>query len=106
MIPASPSSHRNVRLSGNGYRIREDYEKFQVESRTYGILKLLEEKSSLDVAKSADDLLPSTNLLLGYKVAGEDWGIDNNDRMVFVGLSVEWPFLDKVDRAGARDIEN
>jgi hypothetical protein len=76
-----------------------DYARFQAESRTYEILKLLEEKSSLEVARAADDLLPSTNLLLGYKVAGEEWKIDNNDRMVFVGLSVEWPFPDEVDRA-------
>jgi outer membrane protein TolC len=76
-----------------------DYAKFQAESRTYGILDLLEEKSSLEVAKAADDLLPSTNLLLGYKIAGDDWEIGNNDSMVFFGLSVEWPFPDTVDRA-------
>jgi outer membrane protein TolC len=94
LIPSEPVAYKAMDVD-----FERDYANFQVESRTYGILKLLEEKSSLAVAKSADDLLPSTNLLLGYKVAGEDWRIDNNDRMVFVGLSVEWPFLDKVDRA-------
>jgi outer membrane protein TolC len=76
-----------------------DYARFQAKSRTYGILNLLEEKSSLEVARSADDLLPSTNLLLGYKVVGDDWDIGDNDRMAFVGLSLEWPFPDEVDRA-------
>jgi hypothetical protein len=93
-FPSEPFAYQAMDIE-----FERDYAKFKAESRTYGILKLLEEKSSLEVARAADDLLPSTNLLLGYKVAGEEWEIDNNDRMVFVGLSVEWPFPDKVDSA-------
>ncbi len=94
LLPSEPFAYQAMDVE-----FERDYAKFETESRTYGILKLLEEKSSLEVARAADDLLPSTNLLLGYKIAGEEWKIDNNDRMVFVGLSVEWPFPDEVDSA-------
>ena len=32
-------------------------------------------------------------------MAGEDWGIENNDRVVFIGISVDWPFPGKVAAA-------
>jgi hypothetical protein len=94
IIPSNAFAYQEMDVD-----FERDYVRFQEESRTYEILDLLEEKSSLEVAKAADDLLPSTNLLLGYKVSGEDWDLDNNERMVFVGFSVEWPFPDEVDRA-------
>jgi hypothetical protein len=94
IIPSNAFAYQEMDVD-----FERDYVRFQEESRTYEILDLLEEKSSLEVARAADDLLPSTNLLLGYKVSGEDWDLDNNERMVFVGFSVEWPFPDEVDRA-------
>ncbi len=78
----------------------EDYKNFTQNSRTYRILNLLEEKSALEVAKNADALLPSTNLLLGYEMDGDGTGIKNPDDMLFAGVSVTWPFPDQVSRAG------
>jgi hypothetical protein len=77
----------------------ESYGQFTATSRTYEILALLEEKSSLAVTESADDLLPSTNLLLGYKVDGTQWGLKNENNMVYAGFSLEWPFPGQADRA-------
>lgn len=93
-FPSSPFAYQKVEIE-----FEADYAKFKAKSRTYEILDLLERKSTLEVASSADDLLPSTNLLLGYKVSGEDWGIENSDSMAFVGLSIEWPFPDTIDKA-------
>ena len=77
----------------------KDYAVFKTRSRTYQVLHLLEEKSTLDVAKSADDLLPSINLLVGYTVDGEDFRIRNEDSMIFAGMSLDWPLGDQVDRS-------
>ena len=76
-----------------------DYENFTNISRTYKTLRLLEDKSTLEVKKSADDLLPSTNLLLGYKVEGEDWGVNNEENIFFAGIDVSWPIGRKVNKA-------
>lgn len=94
LFPRAPSAYQAKEID-----FENDYADFKTGSRTYAVLKLLEEKSSLEVESAADDLLPSTNLLLGYKVAGEDWEIGNNDKMAYVGLSVEWPLPGKVEKA-------
>ncbi len=80
----------------------QDYEKFTQSSRTYKTLRLLEQQGSLEVSKAADDLLPSTNLLLGYKLNGEDWGIKNDERTYFAGISLRWPVGRSVDKAKHR----
>ena len=77
----------------------EDYEEFQKASRTYQILKLLEEKSSLAVKKEADDLLPSLNLLLGYTREGEDIGIKHAEDTISAGISLTWPIPNQKERA-------
>lgn len=77
----------------------QDYRQFTEDSRTYRMLRLLEQQGTLEVAKAADDLLPSTNLLLGYQVDGEDWGIRNPDRSYFAGISLRWPIGRTVDKA-------
>ncbi len=76
-----------------------DYDNFTRTSRTYRTLRLLEEKSSLEVEKNADDLLPSTNLLLGYKREEEGIGIKNQEDSVFAGISITWPFPNQKERA-------
>ena len=68
-----------------------DYANFTQNSRTYKALRLLEQQGTLEVKKAADDLLPSTNLLLGYKLEGDDWGIRNEEDSYFAGISVRWP---------------
>ena len=63
------------------------------------MLRFLEEKSSLEVDEEADDLLPSIDLMLGYTVKGDNPEINNEDNMVYAGLSWDWSFPDQVDRA-------
>ncbi|MCK5583364.1 MAG: TolC family protein, partial [Elusimicrobiales bacterium] len=77
----------------------KEYKKFIDSSRTYDILKLLEEKSSLNINKYADNLLPSTNLLLGYKVNGADFGVKSSDSNLYAGVSLKWLFSDQVGKA-------
>lgn len=76
-----------------------DYDNFTQHSRTYRILRLLEQQGTLQVAKAADDLLPSTDLLLGYKLEGQDWGIRDRERSYFAGISLRWPIGHSVDTA-------
>lgn len=76
-----------------------DYTAFVENSRTYRILRLLEQQGTLEVKKTADELLPSTNLLLGYTLEGEEWGIRNEERSYFAGISLRWPIGRTVDKA-------
>lgn len=76
-----------------------DFGVFWKHSRTYKIIELLRDKTSLSVDKEADDLLPSINLRLGYKIDGDDLDLDNDASMAFAGISLQWPFGDAVDRA-------
>ncbi len=93
LVPVKPDSPQN------DVQFARDYALFTQSSRTYNILRLLEQQGTLEVKKAADDLLPSTNLLLGYKVEGEDWGINNREKIVFAGFSLEWPIGRTVDKA-------
>jgi len=94
IMPEEPSLYDEVMISFN-----DDFEAFKKKSRTYEVLNLLEEKSSLEVDEDADDLLPSIDLLLGYNVKGKDWGIKNEDSMAYVGISMDWPFPDQIEKA-------
>lgn len=77
----------------------EAYERVRAESRTFEILDLLERRSELDVDRQADDLLPSINLLFGADIDGTEHELRNGESIVSVGLAVEWPFPNQVDRA-------
>ncbi len=92
--PADPLMYDNREIF-----FKDDYERFTQTSRTYHILNLLEEKSSLEVKKDAEDLLPSTNLLLGYELEGEGISIENPDNLLFAGISITWPFSDQRELA-------
>lgn len=94
LVPADPFMYYNREISFEG-----DYERFTQTSRTYNILNLLEEKSLLEVKKDANDLLPSTNLLLGYELEGKDIGMENPDNLLFTGISVTWPLPGQRERA-------
>ena len=80
-------------------QFESDYKKFTQTSRTYKALHMLEQQGTMQVKKAADDLLPSTNLLLGYQLDGQEWGIQNPERSYFAGISVRWPLGRSVDRA-------
>jgi len=95
LIPQKPNIYEDFNISFDN-----DYKEFEQVSRTYQVLKLLEDKSSLQVDKDADDLLPSINLLIGYNVGGKDHDIESEDNMAFAGISMEWPISDQVEGAG------
>lgn len=86
-------------------QFEQDYAQFTQNSRTYKALRLLEQQGTLEVKKAADDLLPSTNLLLGYKLDGQDWGIRNEEDSYFAGISLHWPIGQTTDRAKHRIVQ-
>ena len=92
-VPINPKS------PAQDIQFAQGYKQFTDDSRTYRILRLLEEQGTLEVKKAADDLLPSTNLLLGYTLEGQDWGIHNEERIAFAGISLRWPIGRSVDKA-------
>ena len=92
-IPTTPG-----RPSEN-VQFETDYNNFTQNSRTYKALHMLEQQGTMQVKKAADDLLPSTNLLLGYQLEGKEWGIQNQERSYFAGISVHWPIGRSVDKA-------
>lgn len=75
------------------------FQAFVEGSRTFSMLRLLEEKSLLEVDKEADDLLPSLELLAGYEVEGEDFGLEQSEDRLWLGVRLEWPFPKQVDLA-------
>ncbi|MCB9771088.1 MAG: TolC family protein [Candidatus Omnitrophica bacterium] len=75
------------------------FKSFMDLSRTFDIIKKLEDKSSLEVDRDADDLLPSINIIAGYEMSGDDYAVKNDDDFLFAGITMEWPFPNQVARA-------
>jgi outer membrane protein TolC len=92
--PADPFGYHTVELD-----LKNDYQAFVESSRTYEIFNLLEQKTSITVDKSIDDLLPSTDLLIGYRSESDQWQMRNDDNLVYAGVSLEWPFLNDAAKA-------
>ncbi|MDH5649368.1 MAG: TolC family protein [Gammaproteobacteria bacterium] len=85
IIPAQPDTGISV------VDYLSEYQQFTQYSRTYRILNLLERQGTMEVSKAADNLLPSTNLLLGYQLDGEEWGSRNQENSFFAGIALTWP---------------
>lgn len=92
-IPANPER------PASKFTYATSYKNFTHNSRTYHALHLLEQQGTMQVKKAADDLLPSTNLLLGYQLDGKEWGIQNQQKSYFAGISLRWPIGSSVDKA-------
>jgi outer membrane protein TolC len=75
------------------------YQDFQTQSRTYQVLSLLEEKSAVNLDRDANALLPSIDLLFGYKKDGGGYDLKDSADIVYGGLLLEWPFLGQIERA-------
>ncbi len=78
---------------------KEIFEQFKSQSRTFAILKKLEDKSTLEVSKDADQLLPSIDIIAGYEASGEEYSVKKEDNLFFAGVSMEWPFGNQVAKA-------
>lgn len=50
------------------------------------------------MAKRANELLPSIDLVLGYEVDGDDLEITDEDNLFFAGVTMEWPLGNQVER--------
>ena len=77
----------------------ESFRDFTEHSRTFAILRKLEEQSALRVARDADDLFPSIQLIGGYTVSGEEYPLNNEEAFYYAGAKLDWPLFDQVDRA-------
>ncbi len=76
-----------------------NYQDFQIKSRTYRVLTLLEEKSAINLDRDANILLPSIDLFFGYKRDGDGYDLKDSIDIVYGGVSVEWLFLGQTERA-------
>jgi outer membrane protein TolC len=94
LMPQAEALYRDMTIS-----FQEDFPRVRETSRTFRLLRLLEERSQLQVDREADDLLPSLDLFLGYQVKGDDYAIKEEDNMLYTGLSLEWPLGHQVDKA-------
>ncbi len=77
----------------------EEFPAIRSAARTYQVLDLLREKSSVELERAADDLLPSIHLMVAYDIQGNDFSIERKERTLYAGVSAEWPILDAVNRA-------
>jgi outer membrane protein TolC len=77
----------------------KEYRVFQENSRTYTMLKLMDEKGTAEVKHSADTLLPSVKLLFGYQKEGEEYRIKNSRENLFAGFSFEFSFWQQQNSA-------
>ncbi|NQT92395.1 MAG: TolC family protein, partial [Lentisphaerae bacterium] len=75
------------------------FDSFMEKSRTASMLRLLEKKSALEVDREADDLLPSLSLVLSYDVRGSEYDLQDSDNRALIGVSLEWPFPSREERA-------
>lgn len=92
--PQNPTLYQDVVID-----FKKDYLIFSTQSRTSRVLTLLEDKSSLEVDKYADQLLPSIDLIAGYSLDGAGDSIKSPDQVVFAGISMDWPLPGAVERA-------
>ncbi|MEW6535599.1 MAG: TolC family protein [Candidatus Auribacterota bacterium] len=95
LAPVNPESFFAYAVSFD-----EDFKMFKDNSRTYKILDLLEKRGVVEVAKDADDLLPSINLLAGAEMQGKRDTLFESDNMLYLGVSLDWPvYPNQVERA-------
>ncbi|MBU1086914.1 MAG: TolC family protein [Candidatus Omnitrophica bacterium] len=92
--PENPLAYENVQINFNS-----DYLKFNTQSRTAKILKMLEDKTSFEVNKYANELLPSINIIAGYLQQGSEYNIKDPEQTVYAGLSFDWPMSRVVEKA-------
>jgi outer membrane protein TolC len=60
---------------------------------------MLIKKSGIQVDKYADELLPSIDLFAEYSIKADDRRLDNDDKRVMAGVSIDYPFPGQVKHA-------
>ncbi len=72
-------------------------------SRTLKILDLLVKKGRIEIARSADDLLPSTSLMAGYSFDRTALGGRTySQHLIYGGLQFTFPFQREKEKAGLK----
>ena len=94
LTPVDPFLYINNKISFD-----DQYKEFSDSSRTYQVLDLFENKSSLELDREANDLLPSLDLTFGYSVNGSNFNLKDDDTKVYAGVTMGWPIGDQVDSA-------
>lgn len=94
LLPVEPASPVSLAES-----FEQLFDSFSKNSRTFQILNKLEKRSTLQVARDADDLFPSINLIAGYELQGDDYNMENSDDVIFAGVSFKFPFGNQVEKA-------
>lgn len=105
MIKHSIGSEENIEpedpvmYKKNEVDFEKDYNDFILKSRTYDILKLVEQKDKLELKKYADALLPSADLFLGYSIYGENFALESDRGKFYIGINMEYPITGEKHRA-------
>ncbi|MFC1599280.1 TolC family protein [Candidatus Omnitrophota bacterium] len=94
LLPELPFLYKDLEMT-----FSQDYRRFKDESRTYRVLMMLEDKSSLEVARSADSLFPSIDLFAGISLEGSGYDIKSDEKKAVGGVSFELPLPGQVERA-------
>ena len=96
--PLTPSAYEGFEIN-----LEPDYERLGAESRTIKVLTLLEDKSSLEVDKYADELLPSIDIFAGYSREGVGHDIVKSEETIYAGAAIDWPLPGEVAQAKYQD---
>ena len=94
IVPVNPVRYSEIAVS-----FKNDFAAFYEQGRTFEILRMLEEKSELDVSRSADDLLPSIDLKIGCTFKGSEYELEDKDSMLYAAVEMEYPFMHQTDKA-------
>lgn len=92
-IPLAPSNAMKLSALDN------DIDSLVKNGRSFQVFNLLAQQGSLEVEQVADELMPSTRLLFGYRLDGEEWAIDNQQDNLFAGITLSWPLGHTVNNA-------
>ncbi|MDH5393312.1 MAG: TolC family protein [Gammaproteobacteria bacterium] len=76
-----------------------EYQAFTQGSRTYRMLNMLQQQGKLAVEKAADELLPSTRLLLGYTLQGQDWALQDQQDNLYAAFNFSLPIGNRISKA-------
>ncbi|MFC1514468.1 TolC family protein [Candidatus Omnitrophota bacterium] len=94
LLPQLPTLYMNTAIA-----FSKDYQEFKDTSRTYKVLEMIEKKSSLELDRATDALLPSIDLFVGFSVLGEGYDVNPEEKKAFGGLELELPLPGQVEKA-------
>jgi len=94
LVPVLPSLYQPRMID-----FERELRRFQEQNRTHQLLALLEDKSSLEIEKYADALLPSIELIAGFSLFGKDHDVVPEEKQAYGGLRLDFPFPGETEQA-------